>query len=72
MAWRQTRNPRYGRFAQATMNQVGIEDLAMTNIYHSIDTMNTLKRLGVSFSMDDFGTGHSSLSYLHQLPIDEL
>jgi len=48
------------------------EGLAMSNIHHSIDTMNTLKQLGVSFSMDDFGTGHSSLSYLHQLPIDEL
>ena len=48
------------------------EGLAMSNIKHSIDTMNQLKALGISFSMDDFGTGYSSLSYLHQLPIDEL
>ncbi len=48
------------------------EGLAMSNIKHSIDTMNQLKTLGISFSMDDFGTGYSSLSYLHQLPIDEL
>jgi diguanylate cyclase (GGDEF)-like protein len=48
------------------------EGLAMKNIQHSIDSMNILKRIGITFSMDDFGTGHSSLSYLHKLPIDEL
>ena len=48
------------------------EGLAMSNIHHSIETMNNLKQLGITFSMDDFGTGYSSLSYLHQLPIDEL
>ncbi|MDH5370788.1 MAG: EAL domain-containing protein, partial [Gammaproteobacteria bacterium] len=28
--------------------------------------------LGLSFSIDDFGTGHSSLSRLRQLPVSEL
>src|SRR5690606_10973837 len=27
---------------------------------------------GVGFSMDDFGTGHSSLTYLARLPLDQL
>jgi EAL domain-containing protein (putative c-di-GMP-specific phosphodiesterase class I) len=31
-----------------------------------------LRALGVRVSIDDFGTGHSSLSYLHRFPIDTL
>ena len=34
--------------------------------------MNDLQNLGLSFSIDDFGTGHSSLSRLRQLPVSEL
>ena len=34
--------------------------------------MNDLQDLGLSFSIDDFGTGHSSLSRLRQLPVSEL
>lgn len=31
-----------------------------------------LRRLGVRLSLDDFGTGHSSLTYLRRLPVDVL
>src|SRR6185312_6346153 len=31
-----------------------------------------LKRIGVDLSLDDFGTGHSSMDYLKFLPVDEL
>ena len=31
-----------------------------------------LRELGVGLSLDDFGTGHSSLSYLKRLPLDEV
>jgi diguanylate cyclase (GGDEF)-like protein len=34
--------------------------------------LNQLARLGVGLSIDDFGTGFSSLSYLKRLPIEEL
>jgi PAS domain S-box-containing protein len=37
-----------------------------------VDAMAPLKRLGVQLSIDDFGTGVSSLSLLHSLPVDEL
>jgi diguanylate cyclase (GGDEF)-like protein/PAS domain S-box-containing protein len=38
----------------------------------TIKIMRDLKRIGVSLSLDDFGTGWSSLSYLRQFPIDRL
>ena len=34
--------------------------------------MNALKAVGVKFSLDDFGTGFSSLSYLKRLPLSQL
>ena len=38
----------------------------------SIRTLYELKKLGIRISLDDFGTGHSSLSYLKRFPIDTL
>jgi len=37
-----------------------------------VEKMNILRGMGIRFSMDDFGTGFSSLSYLRRLPIDTL
>lgn len=34
--------------------------------------LNQLKELGITLSIDDFGTGFSSISYLKQLPVDTL
>ena len=34
--------------------------------------LDRLRALGVRLSLDDFGTGHSSLSYLKRLPLDEV
>jgi diguanylate cyclase (GGDEF)-like protein len=34
--------------------------------------IDTFKALGVGISLDDFGTGFSSLSHLHSLPLDKL
>ncbi len=35
-------------------------------------SIRLLRAPGVSFALDDFGTGHSSLNYLHRLPIDAI
>lgn len=48
------------------------ESSAMENAEHSISLLNRLKQLGVQLSIDDFGTGFSSLSYLQRLPFDTL
>jgi EAL domain-containing protein (putative c-di-GMP-specific phosphodiesterase class I) len=34
--------------------------------------MHSIKALGIGFSLDDFGTGFSSLNYLKRLPLDQL
>ncbi|MDR7308805.1 EAL domain-containing protein [Rhodoferax saidenbachensis] len=48
------------------------ESLVLDNVQDTIAKMKQLKATGVRFSMDDFGTGHSSLTYLTQLPLDQL
>ncbi|MEA2683076.1 MAG: hypothetical protein QOK05_1404 [Chloroflexota bacterium] len=48
------------------------ESGAMQKPEVAMRTMRDLRALGVSLSIDDFGTGHSSLSYLRQLPVSEL
>jgi diguanylate cyclase (GGDEF)-like protein/PAS domain S-box-containing protein len=48
------------------------ESLVLEDVQDTIEKMQTIRRLGVSFSMDDFGTGYSSLSSLARLPLDQL
>lgn len=48
------------------------ESLVLDNVQNTIEKMNALRTLGISFAMDDFGTGHSSLSYLTQLPLNQV
>lgn len=48
------------------------ESMIMTNIGETIATLNKLHEIGVSLSVDDFGTGHSSLAYLKRFPIHTL
>ncbi len=36
------------------------------------ETLLQISRMGVNISLDDFGTGFSSLSYLHSLPLDKV
>jgi EAL domain-containing protein (putative c-di-GMP-specific phosphodiesterase class I) len=48
------------------------ESTVMHNVESAINTLQSLKSLGITLSVDDFGTGYSSLSYLKNLPIDTL
>ncbi|QBE61853.1 putative bifunctional diguanylate cyclase/phosphodiesterase [Pseudoduganella lutea] len=48
------------------------ESVAVCDVDRVIAIMHELKRLHVSLSIDDFGTGFSSLSYLMRLPVDTL
>ncbi|WP_435785714.1 EAL domain-containing protein [Cellvibrio sp.] len=48
------------------------ESSLLKNVDQSIEKMQQLQNAGIGFSMDDFGIGYSSLSYLKRLPLDQL
>ena len=79
---RQFRQPDFAAGAVAIVQQTGVkahllkleltESLVLDDVEDSIIKMHELRTKGVRFSMDDFGTGHSSLAYLTRLPLDQL
>ena len=48
------------------------ETAAIDNITRVQEFMNNLKEIGCAFALDDFGSGHSSYSYIKDLPSDAL
>ena len=46
------------------------ESTIAKNPLYAAHTLETLKKLGVQLSVDDFGAGYSSLSYLCRYPVD--
>lgn len=56
----------------AKVNLEITESTMMSDSKRAYDVMTELNNLGLSISIDDFGTGFSSLSYLKQLPTQSL
>lgn len=48
------------------------ESMVMSNVDEAVAIMKQLQDMGVALSIDDFGTGHSSLTYLRRFPINSL
>lgn len=48
------------------------EGLLLEDTDHVLQTMATVRRMGVRFSLDDFGTAHSGLAYLRRFAFDAL
>lgn len=48
------------------------ESTVMAKFEQGLRQLKTLRSLGIRIAVDDFGTGHSSLAYLQQLPIHRL
>jgi len=48
------------------------ENAMMLNPNLAIDTLTEFSDMGLGISVDDYGTGFSSLAYLSKLPVDEL
>lgn len=76
---------RRGDLAQTVVNQLyaaGLDERRLTleitetlvieNFEHARSIMTALQAKGIRWSIDDFGTGFSALSYLSKLPFDEI
>jgi predicted signal transduction protein with EAL and GGDEF domain len=48
------------------------ESVLMQNTFATLHTLHQLRELGIEIAMDDFGMGHSSLSYLLSFPFDKI
>lgn len=48
------------------------ESMVMHNVEEVVVILNSLNEMGIQISLDDFGTGFSSLAYLKRFPIDRL
>jgi diguanylate cyclase (GGDEF)-like protein len=48
------------------------EHTVMADPLRAGEVLDRIRALGVRLSLDDFGTGHSSLAYLKRLPLDEV
>ena len=61
--------------AGISSRQLGLEmteSSLIPNIHTALGVLGSLRRLGVSLLMDDYGTGYSSLNNLHSFPFDVL
>ncbi|HUA46419.1 MAG TPA: EAL domain-containing protein, partial [Solirubrobacteraceae bacterium] len=61
----------YGLAPEALQLEI-TESMLMSDPDRSLVTLTRLAQLGVGLSVDDYGTGYSSLANLRRLPIDEL
>jgi diguanylate cyclase (GGDEF)-like protein len=78
----QLRNPRLAENIASILQETGLspcdleleitESAAMAESGTLQGVLNDLKKLGISISIDDFGTEYSSLNRLRELPIDRL
>lgn len=78
----QFNNPRIVDIISNALNATGLdpkyleleitESIAIGESSDTIDILNNLKHLGVTVSIDDFGTEYSSLNRLKILPIDRI
>ena len=79
---KQFQDPSLSKFIEQTLQETKLppsalqleitEGLLMGELDLLLPVFEAIKNLGVSISLDDFGTGFSSLSYLQRFPIDNL
>jgi len=58
--------------AASTITLEVTESAMMTHVAEAMSTLECIRELGFRISIDDFGTGQSSLAQLKRMPLDEL
>ena len=48
------------------------EEVLMRDAARATAVLDSLRAMGIRLAVDDYGTGYSSLAYLHALPVDDL
>ena len=48
------------------------EEILMRDATRATQVLAELRAMGIRLAVDDYGTGYSSLAYLHALPVDDL
>ena len=79
---RQFKDEDFVRMVCETVEETGIdptrleleitESVALENFEYTIEVIKKLNKIGVKFSLDDFGTGFSAMNYLKRLPISNV
>lgn len=82
LSGRSISSPTFHKFLKQELEESDVDKTALCfeitetsvvdNMEQSVEFINSIKNLGVRFSLDDFGTGLSSFSYLKQFPVDYL
>ena len=62
---------RHGLTADALSVEI-TEDLLLASFARARTVLDRLRQSGIRVAIDDFGSGYSTMTYLHELPIDEL
>ncbi len=78
----QFHNPQIVNQVSAILKETGLhpdyleleitETIAMQETDHIIDVLKSFQKMGITISIDDFGTEYSSLNYLKHLPVDRI
>lgn len=78
----QVQRPNFVEMVQGVLGRTGLpasrleleltESVMMDRVEGTLEKLEGLRHLGIHFSIDDFGTGFSSLGYLKQLPVSKL
>jgi EAL domain-containing protein (putative c-di-GMP-specific phosphodiesterase class I) len=79
---RQLQKPRWAKDVERILDETGYspanleleltESAIMQHDDATLENLSALSEMGVGLSLDDFGTGFSSLSYLSRFPIDRI
>jgi diguanylate cyclase (GGDEF)-like protein len=78
---RQLRDPAFVDRVAAILNETGVPAHRLTleitestavALGETVSRLDDLRRMGIRIALDDFGTGQSTLTLLHELPVDQL